>query len=64
MKRTIYVFVILSITSLIFNVYKIDWDKSLIQENSIALIGILASASALIILLILRISIKISEKQK
>ncbi len=49
---------------MIFNIYKIDWNKSLINENSIALIGVLASGCAILLLLILNLSVKISEKEK
>tara|TARA_B100001173_G_scaffold92389_1_gene79890 strand:- start:153 stop:284 length:132 start_codon:yes stop_codon:yes gene_type:complete len=42
----------------------IDWSKSLINDNSVALIGVLASGCAFLLILILQTSIKISEKEK
>ena len=64
MKKSILVFLVLAISSMLFNLYEIDWNKSLFDENSIALIGVLASGSAILLLVILRLSIKISEKEK
>jgi len=63
MKKSLLVFILLAFASIVFNLYKIDWNKSLIEENSIALIGVLASGCALLLLFILRLSIKISEKK-
>ena len=64
MKKSIYIFLTLTIISLIVNLYKIDWNKSLVGESSIALIGVLSSGCAILLLLILKTSIKISEKEK
>jgi len=64
MKKTLISFLLLAITSMIFNLYKIDWSKSLINENSIAVIGVLASGCAFLLILILRLSVKISKKEK
>lgn len=64
MKKSILVFLALATSSMLFNFYKIDWNKSLFDENSIALIGVLASGCAILLIIILKISIKISEKEK
>tara|TARA_B100000767_G_scaffold275673_1_gene314206 strand:+ start:4954 stop:5148 length:195 start_codon:yes stop_codon:yes gene_type:complete len=64
MKKFILFFLLIAICIMIFNIYKIDWNKSLINENSIALIGVLASGCAILLLLILNLSVKISEKEK
>jgi hypothetical protein len=64
MKKIIMLFLILAIFSFFFNLYQIDWSKSLIDENSIALVGVLASGCATLLLLILNVSVKISEKEK
>jgi hypothetical protein len=64
MKKSILVFLVLAISSMLFNLYKIDWNKSLFDENSIALIGVLASGCAILLIIILKLSIKISEKEK
>ena len=64
MKKSILIFLVLAICSIFFNLYKIDWGKSLIDDNLIALIGVLASGCALLLIIILKLSIKISEKEK
>tara|TARA_B110000003_G_scaffold188471_1_gene187332 strand:- start:6985 stop:7179 length:195 start_codon:yes stop_codon:yes gene_type:complete len=64
MKKIILIFLILAIFNFFFNLYQIDWSKSLIDENSIAMIGVLASGCATLLLLILNVSVKISEKEK
>ena len=64
MKKLYTVFLLISLASFIFNFYMIDWSKSLINDNSVALIGLLASGCAFLLILILRTSIKISEKEK
>lgn len=62
MKKSLLFLLLLSLASTLFNLYKINWNKSLIEENSIALIGVLASGCALLLVVILRLSIKISKK--
>ena len=62
MKKSLLFLFLLALASAIFNLYKIDWNKSLIEGNSIALIGVLASGCALLLIVILRLSIKISKK--
>ena len=62
MKKSILFLFLLSLASILFNLYKIDWNKSLVEGNSIALIGVLASGCALLLVVILRLSIKISKK--
>jgi len=57
----------MSISLIIFliNVYNIQWNNSFnSDENLIALIGIVASSCAFLLLLILKTSIKISEEKK
>ncbi|MDG2371978.1 MAG: hypothetical protein P8L83_05145 [Flavobacteriaceae bacterium] len=62
MKKSLLVFLLLAISSMLFNLSKIEWNKSLVDENSIAVIGVLASGCAFLLILILWLSIKISEK--
>ena len=57
----------MSISLIIFliNVYNIQWNNSFnSDENLIALIGMVASSCAFLLLLILKTSIKISEEKK
>ncbi|MAW50085.1 MAG: hypothetical protein CBC76_04395 [Flavobacteriaceae bacterium TMED116] len=55
----------ISLTMFLINAYNIQWNKSLnSDENLIALIGMVASSCAFLLLLILKISIKISREKK
>ena len=57
----------MSISLIIFliNLYNIQWNNSFnSDENLIALIGMVASSCAFLLLLILKISIKISREKK
>lgn len=57
----------MSISLIIFliNVYNIQWNNSFnSDENLIALIGMVASSCAFLLLLILKTSIKISKEKK
>jgi len=48
----------------VFNLSQIDWNQPLIGDSSIAVIGILASASAFVLLLILSLARKIAKQIK
>lgn len=47
-----------------FNILQINWNDLNWNENIIALIGIISSSCALVLILILMISNKISKKNK
>ena len=47
-----------------YNVFQINWNTPNWNENIIALIGIISASCALILILILVVSNKISEKTK
>ena len=55
---------VISILMIGFNVFQINWTAPNWNENIIALIGIISASCALILILILLISNKISEKNK
>tara|TARA_X000000368_G_C22992610_1_gene695032 strand:+ start:217 stop:423 length:207 start_codon:yes stop_codon:yes gene_type:complete len=65
MKKSLFVLMSISLTMFLINAYNIQWNKSLnSDENLIALIGMVASSCAFLLLLILKISIKISREKK
>ena len=53
---------ILALLMAVFNVTKIDYDAPLQGDSSVAVIGVLASTCALLLLFILLLSKKIAEK--
>ena len=55
---------IISIGLCIFNLIQIDWENPLRDKSSIAVIGVIASASSFLLILILIISKKISQIHK
>ena len=65
MKIFTILLIVLSIGLIGFNISIIDYNKPLLQGKSfIAIIGILAAACALFILIIFKLSKKIEEKMK
>ena len=64
MKILFTLFLILSIALCLFNVLEINWDNLLEEKSIIAIIGVMASAISIMLLLILMISKRIHEKLK
>jgi len=64
MRITLSIFIFLSIILFIFNLTKINWQSPLSAESTVAVIGSIASASSFLLLVILILSKKISEKIK
>jgi|TARA_Y100000992_G_scaffold99317_1_gene64317 hypothetical protein len=64
MKIFIKIMITISALMLVFNISKIDTQDLLNDKSMIALIGIIASLSAIVILIILIISRKIHDKIK
>ena len=64
MKLLIKILLVISILMIGFNIFQINWNTPNWNENIIALIGIISSSCALILILILIISNKISKKNK
>jgi hypothetical protein len=64
MKIFTYILIVLAIALIILNVFLLDFNKPLEGNSMIALIGIVASFCAVLILLIFRMSKKIEEKLK
>ena len=55
---------IISIGLCIFNIIQIDWENPLRDNSSVAVIGVIASASSFLLILILIVSKKIAQIQK
>jgi len=55
---------IISIGLCIFNLIQIDWENPLRDKSIIAVIGVIASASSFLLILILIVSKKISQIHK
>jgi hypothetical protein len=64
MKYVIYIGIVLALGLGIFNATRIDMAHPFEGESTIALIGLLACACAVLILLILKMSRRIAEKAK
>jgi hypothetical protein len=64
MKVALPIFMILALGMCIFNLTQMDWSNPLEGNNSIALIGAMASASAFLLILILILSKKVQKKLK
>ena len=62
MKIFIKVLVILALLMVVFNATKIDYNAPLQGDSSVAVIGVLASTCAFLLLFILLLSKKIAEK--
>lgn len=64
MKTFTTILIILAIGLAGFNLYLIDYTNPLEGKSSIALVGVVASLCAVLILMIFRISRKIEDKLK
>jgi len=64
MKRTIQIFMIVAVAMLLFNLYQVNWETPLEGKSTVAVIGTLASACALLLLLILQLARKINQQNR
>ena len=64
MKILLQIFMVIALIMAGFNLFQIDWELPFEGKGMVAVIGVVASLSAFLLLLILRISKKISEKIK
>ncbi len=55
---------IISLGLCIFNLIQIDWENPIRDKSSVAVIGVIASASSFLLILILIISKKIAQINK
>ena len=64
MKIFLRILLLLAIGMMIFNATMINWDAPTEGDSKVAIIGVFASGSALLLLWILLLSLKISAKSK
>jgi len=64
MKILLQIFMVVALIMSGFNLFQIDWKIPFDGKSIVAVIGVVASLSAFLLLLILRISKKISDKIK
>jgi hypothetical protein len=64
MKIFSYIIIVLSIITIIFNTIKIDFEKPFEGESTIAIIGIIASFCAILIVTLFRVAKKVVEQTK
>lgn len=64
MKIFSYIVIALSVITIIFNATKIDFEKPFEGESTIAIIGIIASFCAILIVTLLRVAKKVVEQTK
>ena len=64
MKNFLRIMAVLAIGMMLFNTTMIEWEAPTEGDSLVAIIGVLASGSALLLLWILLISLKIRAKQK
>ncbi len=64
MKIFSYIIIALSVITIIFNATKIDFEKPFESESTIAIIGIIASFCAILIVTLFRVAKKVVEQTK
>ena len=64
MKIFSYIIIALSIITIIFNATKIDFEKTFEGESTIAIIGIIASFCAILVVTLFRVAKKVVEQTK
>ena len=64
MKIFSYIIIALSVITIIFNATKIDFEKPFEGESTIAIIGIIASFCAILVVTLFRIAKKVVEQTK
>lgn len=64
MKIFSYIIIALSVITIIFNATKIDFEKPFEGESTIAIIGIIASFCAILIVTLFRVAKKVVEQTK
>ncbi|WP_041495162.1 hypothetical protein [Nonlabens marinus] len=64
MKYIVYILMVLAISSLVFNAFKLDFSNLFVGESQIAVISVVASLCVVVLLSILLLSYKIKERQE
>tara|TARA_R110002072_G_scaffold142804_1_gene288245 strand:- start:14653 stop:14847 length:195 start_codon:yes stop_codon:yes gene_type:complete len=64
MKIFTYILIAIAVALIIYNATILDFDNLLQGDSSVALIGVLASACVILLLVILKVSQKIAKKKQ
>ena len=64
MKVFIYIIMLIALALIVFNSTKIDWSDPFAGDSTVALIGIVASACVILLMIILLISKNIAKRKK
>jgi hypothetical protein len=64
MRILLPLFMVLALAGCIFNLTQVNWTDPLVSKSSVAVIGVMASASAFLLLLILMLSKRVAQKIK
>ena len=64
MKNFLRLLLLIAFGMMVFNATIIDWEAPMQGDSMVAIIGVLAAGSAILLLWILFVSLKISAKQK
>ena len=62
MKVLYYSLILIALSILIFNLFQVDWSNPIAGKSAIAVICVITSASAILLLIILILSKKIAER--
>ena len=64
MKKWIYIFMVVALGMVVFNIFQIQWETPFEGRSLIASIGVLAASCALLLLVVLERSLVIRKKLK
>jgi hypothetical protein len=64
MRILLPLFMVLALAGCIFNLTQVNWTDPLVGKSSVAVIGVMASASAFLLLLILMLTKRVAQKIK
>ena len=64
MRILLPLFMVLALAGCIFNLTQVNWTDPLVGKSSVAVIGVMASASAFLLLLNLMLSKRVAQKIK
>ena len=62
MKVLYYILILIALSIFIFNLFQVDWSNPIRGKSTVAVICAIASASAVLLLIILILSKKIAER--
>ena len=62
MKVLYYILILIALSILIFNLFQVDWSDPITGKSAVAVICTIASATAILLLVILILSKKVAER--